>query len=187
MQKRHELSTTHERLRLDRCQHILNLLKDGTVSNLVFTDEKKFDVQQFQNHQNYRVWSRDGSVEGRRVSRRQNPRYVMVWAAKIWDISTSFLYPQEWNYTARIIFWKLNCFPGHLSTLMVYLGLFNKTPLRHMAAKWLKAGFRLTFQRSLAKMNGPQLARIWTHLTCLCGQFWRVRFTELHDSLDNMK
>ena len=28
---------------------------------------------------------------------------------------------------------ELNCFPGHASTLMVHLGLFNKTRLRHMA------------------------------------------------------
>ena len=56
-------------------------MKDGTVSNLVFTDEKKFDVQQCLNRQNHRVFSRDGSVEGRRVSRRQNPLSVMVWAA----------------------------------------------------------------------------------------------------------
>ena len=28
MQIRHELSTTHERMRLDRCQHILNLMND---------------------------------------------------------------------------------------------------------------------------------------------------------------
>ena len=81
MQKRHELSTTPEHMRLDRCQHILNLMKDRMVPNLVFTDEKKFDVQQCLNHQNDRVWSRDGSVEGRRVSWRQNPLSVMVWVA----------------------------------------------------------------------------------------------------------
>ena len=51
-QKRHKFSTTHERMRLERCQHILNLMKDGTVPNLVFTDEKKFDVQQCLNQQN---------------------------------------------------------------------------------------------------------------------------------------
>ena len=56
-------------------------MKDGTVPNLVFTDEKRFDVQQCLNHQNDRVWSRDGSVEGRRVSQHQNPLSVMVWAA----------------------------------------------------------------------------------------------------------
>ena len=38
MQKRHELSTTHECMRLDGCQHILNLINDGMVPNLVFTD-----------------------------------------------------------------------------------------------------------------------------------------------------
>ena len=81
IQKRNELSTTQERIRLDRCQHILNLMKDGKVPNLVFTDEKKFGVQQCLNHQNDRVWSRDGSVLGRRVSRLQNQLSVMVWAA----------------------------------------------------------------------------------------------------------
>ena len=35
MQKKHEISTTHERMRPDRCQHILNLMKDGTVPNLM--------------------------------------------------------------------------------------------------------------------------------------------------------
>ena len=67
-------------------------MKDGTVPNLVFTDEKKFDIQHCLNHKNYRVWSRDVSVEGRRVwsrdvsvegrtvSRRQNPLSVMVRA-----------------------------------------------------------------------------------------------------------
>ena len=33
------------------------------------------------NHQNDRVWGRNASVEGRRVSRRQNPISAMVWAA----------------------------------------------------------------------------------------------------------
>ena len=81
MHKRHELSTTHEHTRLDRCQHILNLMKDGTVPNLVFTAQKNFDIQQCLNHQNDRVWSRDGWVEGRRVSQCQNPLSVMVWVA----------------------------------------------------------------------------------------------------------
>ena len=50
IQKRLELPTTHERMRLDRCRHILNLKKDRTVPNLVFTDEKKFTVQQCLSH-----------------------------------------------------------------------------------------------------------------------------------------
>ena len=51
------------------------------LSNLVFSDKKKLDVEQCVNHQNDRVWSRNASVEGRRVSRLQNPTSVMVWAA----------------------------------------------------------------------------------------------------------
>ena len=68
-------------MRLDWRQHILNFVKNITVPNSVVTDEKKFDVKQCRNHQNDRVWSRDGSVEGRRVSRRQNPLSVRVWMA----------------------------------------------------------------------------------------------------------
>ena len=91
----------------------------------------------------------------------------------------SFLYPQEWNWTASVTFrtfWKLNSFPGHVSTLMVHLGLFNNSDSApshgsKMTRRWI--------QRSLAKMNGSQAARIWTLLTFLCGQFLRVRFAEL--------
>ena len=80
-----------------------------------------------------------------------------------------------------IVMCVIMCVNSGLAWVMaiVHLRFFNKTPLRHMAPKWLKAGFRPTFQRSLAKMNGPQGARIWTLLTFLCGQFWRIRFAEL--------
>ena len=44
MQKTHELSNTHERMRLERSQHILNLMNEGMLLNLVLSDEKKFDV-----------------------------------------------------------------------------------------------------------------------------------------------
>ena len=81
MQKRHELTPTHEQMRIERCRHLLNLMEDGMLPNLVFSDEKKFDVVQCVNHQNNRVWGRNASVEGRRVSRHQNPNSVMVWAA----------------------------------------------------------------------------------------------------------
>ena len=40
-----ELSTTQKYMILDRCQHNLNLMKDRMLPNLLFTDEKKFDVQ----------------------------------------------------------------------------------------------------------------------------------------------
>ena len=50
MQKRHELSPTHERMRVERCRHLLNLSQNGILPNLVFSDEKKFDVEQCVNH-----------------------------------------------------------------------------------------------------------------------------------------
>ena len=81
MQTRHELTDRHERMRLERCQHILDLIEDGTLPNLVFSDEKKFDIEQSVNRQNDRVWSRDGSVATRTATRRQNLMSVMVWAA----------------------------------------------------------------------------------------------------------
>ncbi|KAF2363513.1 hypothetical protein FHG87_005729 [Trinorchestia longiramus] len=72
MMERHELTENHERMRAERSCHILNEIAQGTLPNLVFTNEKKFDVQQGLNLQNDRVWSSSSSVEGRVVVRRQN-------------------------------------------------------------------------------------------------------------------
>ena len=54
---------------------------EGTLPNLVFTYEKKFDIQQAVNQQNDRIWTSSSSTEGRIVTRRQNLLPVMVWAA----------------------------------------------------------------------------------------------------------
>ena len=42
---------------------LLSHLEAGTLSNLVFSDKKKFDVQHHVNPQNDRVWSCDGEVD----------------------------------------------------------------------------------------------------------------------------
>ena len=42
---------------------LLSRLEAGTLSNLVFSDKKKFDVQHHVNPQNDRVWSCDGEVD----------------------------------------------------------------------------------------------------------------------------
>ncbi|KAF2344382.1 hypothetical protein FHG87_024862 [Trinorchestia longiramus] len=70
-----------ERIRAERSRHVRNEIAQGSLPNLVFTDEKKFDVQQVVNHQNDRVWSSSSSVDSRIVTRRQNAQSVMVWAA----------------------------------------------------------------------------------------------------------
>ena len=54
MRERHEVTRMHERIRVEKCQHLLNLMEDGMLSNLVFSDEKKFDVEQCVNITWYR-------------------------------------------------------------------------------------------------------------------------------------
>ena len=66
---------------LARARILFSQLEAGTLPNLVFCDEKKFDVQHHMNPQNDRVWSRDGEVGPRRVTRDQGAASVMVWAA----------------------------------------------------------------------------------------------------------
>ena len=40
----------------------------GTLPNLVFSDEKKFNIQQHSNTQNYGAWLRDGEVRSQIVT-----------------------------------------------------------------------------------------------------------------------
>ena len=47
---------------LPKPEILLSCLEAGTLSNLVFSDEKKFDVQHHVNPQNDHVWSCDGEV-----------------------------------------------------------------------------------------------------------------------------
>ena len=56
-------------------------IQDGTLPNLVFSDEKKFGVEHHFNTQNDRVWSRNGDEGSRVVARKQCPASVVVWAA----------------------------------------------------------------------------------------------------------
>ena len=47
---------------LARARIVLSCLEAGTLPNLVFNDEKKFDVQHHVNPQNDSVWLRNGEV-----------------------------------------------------------------------------------------------------------------------------
>ena len=69
--KSHELQFARDRIFLSR-------LEAGTLPNLVFSDEKKFEVEHHVNSQNDRVWSRDGEVGPRRVSDGLGSRY-RIW------------------------------------------------------------------------------------------------------------
>ena len=81
--RRQELSDCHVAMRAEKCRKILQDIAEGTLPNLVFTDEKKFDIQQAVNQKSDRVWASSSTTEGRIVTRRQNPQSVMVWAVVI--------------------------------------------------------------------------------------------------------
>jgi hypothetical protein len=111
-------------------------------------------------------------VATRTATRRQNPMSLMVWAAVTTTGSSPLvLSPQEWNWTVSDTFRKLCCYLGPVNTSTAHHGVFNKTLPHHMAQTWPKTGFRVTSQRSLAKMNGPQEALIWILSTFLCRLF----------------
>ena len=80
-QKKHLLSASSVEKRKQRAQIILSRITAGTLPNLVFSDEKKFDIQQHVNVQNDRIWSRTANAESRIVTRRQGAASVMVWGA----------------------------------------------------------------------------------------------------------
>ena len=84
LQKRQLLSKPTIEKRLTRCKLLLQRIKDGTLPNIIFSDEKLFTVQQSHNHQNDRILSKSiASIPSNagKVFRSQKPASVMVWAA----------------------------------------------------------------------------------------------------------
>ena len=81
MLRRQELSYRHVAMRAEKCRKLLQDITEGTLPNLVFTDEKKFNIQQAVNQKNDRVWASSSTTEGRIDTRHQNPQSVMVCAA----------------------------------------------------------------------------------------------------------
>ena len=65
---------------LARARVLLSHLEAGMLPNLVFSDEKKFDIQHYVNPQNDCLWSHDRKVGPQRVTQAQGAASVMVWA-----------------------------------------------------------------------------------------------------------
>ena len=78
MLHRQEISDRRVAMRAEKCRKLLQDIAEGTLPNLVFTDEKKFNIQQAVNQKNDRVWAFSSTTEGRIVTRRQNPQSVIV-------------------------------------------------------------------------------------------------------------
>ena len=79
--KKHQLYAQVIDKRLQRCKILLSRFHDGTLPNLVFSDEKKFDAEHHFNVQKGRVWSRNGDEGPRVVARKQCPASGIVRAA----------------------------------------------------------------------------------------------------------
>lgn len=81
------------------------------------------------NHQNGRTWGTNGSIEGKRVNRRQYPLLMMVRDEVAITRKPSFVFvASEVKSTqggALAIFWKSNCFRGHVNNSMVHFEPFN--------------------------------------------------------------
>ena len=76
-----ELSDHHVAMKAEKCRKLLQDIAEGMLPNLVFTDEKKFNIRQAVDQKNNRVWASSSTTEARIVTRRQNPQSVMVWTA----------------------------------------------------------------------------------------------------------
>lgn len=66
--------------RAQRGELILSRITASMLLNLIFSDKKKFNVQQHVNIQNDRIWLRKSEVEFWVVTLRQGAASVMVWA-----------------------------------------------------------------------------------------------------------
>ena len=99
--KKHQLSAQVVDKRLQRCKNLLSHIQDGTLPNLVFSIENKFDVEHHFNIQNDRVWSRNGNVGSRVLARKQCPASVMVWAAVTESGRSPLVFDQGTKYNQQ--------------------------------------------------------------------------------------
>ena len=84
LQKVQELIYRQKKVRLERAKDLLRLHESGQLPNLVFSDEKPFQSEQFVNKQNYQMYLPKRSAENLHLqlaTRTQTPPMVMVWAA----------------------------------------------------------------------------------------------------------
>ena len=79
--KKQLLSAKTAEKRLARAKILLSCIEAGMLLNVVFSNEKKFDVQHHVNPLNDRVWSHDGEMGPRTVTQAQGAMSVMVWDA----------------------------------------------------------------------------------------------------------
>ena len=166
---------------------ILQEMVNGMVPNHVFTDEKKFDIQQVVNQQNDRVRASPSSTEEKIVTRRQNPQSVIVWASvtKTGRSSLIFVPPgvklNSQRYNADILEGCL--LPWTKNTFKELPDPCNRTlrPLTPPSSP--SPGFKGKSPQKYARKSGMQRALTLTLWTSLSGQSWRPRPAPLSTQL----
>ena len=146
--------------RLQISQVLLSRNQDGMLPNLVYSDEKKFDVEHHFNTQNDWVRPRDWDEGSRVVTRKQYAATVMVWAA-VTDFGRSALFFVDQGV-------KLNQ-QNYQNDILVALGteaiqktslvFFLRTLHHHMGPKRLRCDFPRMSPTSFPKRNGPIFPR----------------------------
>ncbi|KAF2346295.1 hypothetical protein FHG87_022949 [Trinorchestia longiramus] len=115
---------------------------------MVFTDEKKFDLQQVGNHQNDRILSSSNSVEGKIVTRRQNAQSVQVWAA-VTDTARSshFFVPCGVKLNSKQV--PFSYFQIKVATIITYRtfsGFTLESPTGFSPITWLQSNPNLNLE-----------------------------------------
>uniref|UniRef100_A0A915ED33 Tc1-like transposase DDE domain-containing protein n=1 Tax=Ditylenchus dipsaci TaxID=166011 RepID=A0A915ED33_9BILA len=84
---------------------MLRRFSRGRHQNIVFSDEKLFDIQQSLNAQNDRIWAEEApDTEERVVERTQKAESVMVWAAIIACAKTPLVFVNQKGKIDRYVY-----------------------------------------------------------------------------------
>jgi AraC-like DNA-binding protein len=82
-----------KKLRHDRAKKLLRRFANGRHRQILFTDEKWFNVEQSHNSQNDRIWRKNPlPTDLKIVERTQKPKQVMVWAGVHWSGKTELIF-----------------------------------------------------------------------------------------------
>ena len=84
------------RVRLERCQRLLHRVAPLNWERILFTDKKRFTIEQAHNHQNDRGWCAEATGTSVIVEHCQNKKSVMV-SAGIWATGKTPLAFVDWE------------------------------------------------------------------------------------------
>lgn len=147
VQKVHALSEKQKQVRLERCKLLRERHARSELSNIVFSDEKIFTVEQIINKQNDRLWLPDrqgDNAELLQVGRTQAPASVMVWAGVTADGRTPLVFiPQGVKVNSEI---------------------YREQVLQEAFLPWVKNHFKnrpYTFQQDSAPSHTARATKDW--------------------------